>query len=112
MIKKTINIPIYHGKLTIIKNPDIKEVNEKYDLGDDECLKYDALTFVNIKSNGFFHSIIIFNTVSSSIIAHEAMHVVSYLFKHNGIEYSIDNDEPQAYLLGWIVKQCDKFLNK
>lgn len=38
------------------------------------------------------------------IIAHEAVHIKNYLYGGLGIESDINNDEPEAYLVGAIVK--------
>ena len=43
-----------------------------------------------------------------STIAHEADHIVSFIFKRVGIKLDLDNDEPHAYLLGYIVEQIYK----
>lgn len=38
------------------------------------------------------------------VIAHEALHAAMYIFHGLGIEVSCENDEPLAYLVGWIAK--------
>ncbi len=42
------------------------------------------------------------------VIAHEAMHLVNHWYSELGIRPSLNNDEPQAYLLNWAV---DKIYN-
>lgn len=37
-------------------------------------------------------------------IAHEAHHVANIILADRGVVASRENDEPQAYLEGWIVK--------
>lgn len=41
-------------------------------------------------------------------IAHEAVHCCNLIFMHKGIRLDRDNDEPQAYLTDWIVKEIYK----
>ncbi|MEB0264077.1 hypothetical protein [Mucilaginibacter sp. 10I4] len=43
--------------------------------------------------------------VSHSIIAHETVHVINSIFQDRGIVLDTKNDEPQAYLTGWVAKQ-------
>lgn len=37
------------------------------------------------------------------VIAHEAFHLTCHVFDERGIKPDLDNDEPQAYLLEWVV---------
>jgi hypothetical protein len=106
MRKKTIAIPIYFGKLTIIITNDFKEVDEIYNTRIDENL-YDAVVF-EIKDKDEY--IVVIKKVEWSIIAHEVVHLVNAIFLKCGIELDRQNDEPQAYLTGWIVNEIDKFL--
>lgn len=46
------------------------------------------------------------------VLAHEAVHLASYLFKMRGIRHDLDNEEPYSYLVGWFVEEIDKFCNK
>lgn len=41
-------------------------------------------------------------------IAHEADHLCNQLFQRIGARVEVDNDEPHAYLLGWIVQQITR----
>ena len=43
--------------------------------------------------------------LDSDTVAHEAVHIKNRIFEHAGILHDPKNDEPEAYLLGWIVKQ-------
>ncbi len=45
---------------------------------------------------------------TAGVIAHEAMHLVNHFYDKLGIRPSLNNDEPQAYLLMWAV---DKIYN-
>jgi len=37
------------------------------------------------------------------IVAHEVVHVVNIMYEFLGIKHDPHNDEPQAYLSGWLV---------
>lgn len=90
-----IKVPLYHTNLKIVvskKHPNLK--------------KYAA--FVTVKKN----TVIVFISpkCTPDVIAHEAVHVVNIIFKRVCIQLDIDNDEAQAYLTGWVVKQLTKAL--
>ena len=107
MIKKTINIPIYQCKLTIILDKDLSYVTKKYKTID--LSNYGAVTMRIPDKHSEY--IIAFEYSEGSIIAHEVTHLVNYVFKDRGVELDLNNDEPQAYLTGWLFKEIDKFLN-
>lgn len=105
---KTINIPIYQCKLTLILDKDLSYIVKKYntiDLSD-----YGAVTMR--VPNKHSEYIIAFEYTEGSIIAHELVHLINYIFEDKHISLDIKNDEPQAYLTGWLFKQIDNFLNK
>ena len=107
MRKTTIEIPIYQCKLTIILDKDLSYVTKKYktiDLSD-----YGAVTMRTPNKHSEY--IIAFEYIEGSIIAHEIVHLVNYIFKDRGVKLDIKNDESQAYLTGWLFKEIDKFLN-
>lgn len=108
MIKKIINIPIYQCKLTIILDKDLQYVTKKYKTID--LSNYGAVTMR--VPNKHSEYLVAFEYSERSIIAHEVTHLVNYIFKDKCIELDIDNDEPQAYLTGWLFKKIDNFLNK
>lgn len=43
-----------------------------------------------------------------SSIAHESVHVLSYIMKHSGVRYDNDNDEFSAYMVDYIVRMILK----
>ncbi|WP_447410805.1 hypothetical protein, partial [Clostridium perfringens] len=49
---------------------------------------------------------------SADIIAHEAVHVVNHVYNDSRMMLDPLNDEPQAYLTGWVVGEMHKFLVK
>jgi hypothetical protein len=108
MRKKTIDIPIYQCKLTIILDKDLSYISKKYKTID--LSNYGAVTMR--VPNKHSEYIVAFEYSDGSIIAHEVIHLVNYIFKDRGIKLDIKNDEPQAYLTGWLFKEIDKFLNK
>ena len=108
MKKTTIDIPIYQCKLTIILDKDLSYVEKKYrtkSLSD-----YGAVTMR--VPNKFSEYVMAFEYSEGTIIAHEIVHLKNYIYQDRSIELDKDNDEPEAYLTGWLFKQIDNFLNK
>jgi len=103
-----VKIPIYYGKLIIVVTKNLEELNPFYNTKIDDSL-YDAVCFEIIDKDEY---IIAIKKVEWSIIAHEVVHIVNAIFLKCGIELDRHNDEPQAYLTGWVTGEIDKFLKE
>lgn len=44
--------------------------------------------------------------------AHEAVHMARMILDYVSIKYTKDNDEPLAYMVGWLTAEMLKFLNQ
>jgi hypothetical protein len=108
MRKTTIDIPIYQCKLTIILDKDLSYIEKKY--GTKSLSDYGAVTMR--VPNKFSEYIIAFEYSDGDIIAHEIVHLKNYIYQDRCIELDLNNDEPEAYLTGWLFKQINNFLNK
>jgi hypothetical protein len=42
-------------------------------------------------------------------IGHEIIHIKNYIFNQIGARIDTENDEAEAYLVGWITGECFKF---
>lgn len=112
-----MEIPIYCGALHIVFSEDVQKdkeaINKKFDGSIDN--KSDFCAQTDSRKN---HFLVIFNMKNIKIekdesdlietIAHEALHLTSFIFNRKGILPDTDNDEPQAYLLGWLSAQIYK----
>ena len=72
-----------------------------------------AMTIPCTKRDGNFHGVILWFPVSKAIndgqvIAHEAVHAATYIYKTIGGEIEMENHEPYAYLVGYIYDCVDK----
>lgn len=110
MRTKRIKIPIYKGNLTIIEAKDLNEVSKKYKTPD--LSNYGAVTLKD--NNKYREYVVAFETdsFSNSLIAHEVVHIVNYIYLDCGIELDRVNDEPQAYLTQFLFKEIEKFFQK
>lgn len=111
---KKINLPIYVGKLIIIKIKNEKEFNflkKKYDKYLPKKIKfndYDGFVFSKSKYNEYY--VVFRKKPKLYIISHEVVHLVNQIFIEHHMELDLYNDEPQAYLNGWIFKKIYKNL--
>lgn len=105
MIKK-INIPIFFGTLVLFQDYDMKKACQIMGFKEDH-FDYDAISGHEVDKDGHLGYGIIFDKCTPSIIAHEAVHTA-----HQIIEtHDMSNDEElMAYLTGWVVEQCHKYL--
>lgn len=111
MRKKIIKIPIYIGQLVIIQYDNPEDLINEYRLSN-LVNKFDAITFRDHKLSGYTRYVAAFGkNCTPSIITHESFHVVSMIFYDRDIEYDNENDEPAAYLIGWISRQIFDFLD-
>ena len=109
LVSKKYKIPMYFDYLVIVQDKDDKKIAKKYGLEGTET--FDGCFFTKHSKDGHTKYVIaFFGKASPSAIAHEAVHVVNQIFKDRYIKLDIDNDEPQAYLLGWVVEKCHETL--
>lgn len=114
MKKKTVKIPIYFGDLIIMQVKNWDKINKKFgfNVGNDNVGIAFSRTTKKGKSKYYFCSV---RKYDLEIAVHESVHLCNYIFKDRGIDLDLINDEPQAYLTGWIFKQINNFykeLNK
>lgn len=103
-------IPIYHGELIIIQDKDCEWVAKKYNL-EGNVKMFGAITFPHHTKQGYSRYVMaFFGKTSAMNIAHEAVHFVNNVFNDRYINLDLHNDEPQAYLMGWVVNKCHRFL--
>lgn len=117
MIKR-YKIPIYFGRLYVAKvksyselyklaniNPDIHDF--QFDEFSDN--NYGALMFEHPENAGRIY-IAVNDKTTTPMIVHECVHAANSIFRSCGIKLDIDNDEPYAYLLGWIYEKVEQAL--
>lgn len=109
MRKKTIEIPIYCAKLTMILAEDLTYIEKIY--GTNSLKDFGAVTLKD--ELGYRHYVVAFTDAEHlSNIAHEVVHLKNYISLDCAMELDRYNDEPEAYLTGWLFNEIYKFLNK
>ena len=103
---KIIHNDLYNFFIHVtIKYPE--KYKKKYDLqfGPEDLKNYAAL-FYTLK-NPTDYCITILEPISIGAITHECLHLTNQVLKDRGALKS-DNDEPQCYLLQWVVNKVLK----
>lgn len=109
MIKK-IKIPIYNSSIVLIQVKKLKNIPKKYNPNFD-TFGYDGLVWNCDSENGYrYFCLAVTPKIKTHQISHECNHIRDEIFLHHGIKYDLNNQEPAAYLLGWLVKMCHKHL--
>jgi hypothetical protein len=120
MITKFIKVPIYAVNLNIVITDDfiidLPKINKKYFnnfdetdsvLGFNQQRGASTLIIINVgKHKKIFKKDWEIELIAT--IAHEAFHASNTMMNSFGARPDAMNDEPQAYLLDWIVKEIYK----
>lgn len=108
MKKKTINIPIYGGKLTITLSEDMSHIEKKY-----KTIPLDGYfgAVVLKDKTKYRHYVVAFTDKNHlSNIAHEIVHIKNHIYIDAAMALDRYNDEPEAYLTGWLFDEIYNFL--
>lgn len=107
MIKKKIKIPIYGCELTMILYDNLDYIEKKYNT---HSLKdFGAVTLKD--DNSYRHYIVAFTDADHlSNIAHEIVHLKNFIYLDCAMELDRHNDEPEAYLTGWLFDLIYNFI--
>ena len=104
---KQIKIPIFSGSLILIQGEPMDEIRKNHNIEGEPC---DAITWKELDKSGTTGYMIAFKNCAPPTIAHEADHAVNRIMVDRNIPISYENEEVHAYLVGWVVEQCHKFL--
>lgn len=70
----------------------------------DSANNFYALAVSKENANGVWAVLLPSDSINRhGTIAHEAKHIVNYIFDDRGIKLDTDNDEAECYFLGWVV---------
>ena len=112
----TIELPIYYTDIIFIIDHDWTAASKKLklDLSQDD-LKAHALTLDNSDNYITEYEIYLLlkpGFLDINTLMHEVMHIVMYICMFKGIHPDPANDEPLAYLQGYIAEELFKFREK
>lgn len=103
--KKVLKVPLYPCKIEILiydNNDEIRKFRGDVEYCSGFCDYYkDGYIRIAIKSSS-----------KNSAIVHECEHAKNFVFKYIEYKSDINNDEVDAYLIGWIADKVTKLYNK
>lgn len=100
-----ITVPIY-GQVVLVL-PGTAYLSDLYrQMGDDESAKgpftEGTASRMTLPTGGKLYTICV-DVKCIDTIVHEVYHIVNFIFEDLGIEPDLYNDEPGAYLMGWLA---------
>lgn len=110
---KSIQIPLYGGKLVVIISNNGDKIKKLIPTFDNINIYAHTYSHPYKEKWGYF---VIFNfnnkydKITYGTIVHEAIHACSFLFDHRGVRADFKNDEPVAYFVEWVVDEIYKFI--
>lgn len=112
--KKKHKTPLYRAPFTIVFYDKDEELEKAFkDIQFDPPAKeFDGGVFKRKEQLYIVFSTQQKNYPTPGIIAHEAKHLVNEIFIDIGHDLDRYNDEPEAYLLGWIVDKIHEFKDR
>ncbi len=112
--KKTYKIPIYYesGETKLVIYIADKLTDIKMFVDGIDPIDYDDITGVVFVWDHHIRVMFERKSIDAGTIAHEAIHIKNRIFKFTGIKNDLDNDEPEAYLVKWIVNTIHDVLAK
>jgi hypothetical protein len=114
MIATSFVVPIYYSRLHVAFSADVIKDKVALNKRFSEVINDESNFCATTESRGN-HLLVIFDMKNIKneadlieTIAHEGVHLTSLLFLRKGIKPDVNNDEPQAYLLGWFAGEIYK----
>lgn len=106
------DVPLYHIKLYvgIDTKPSCIAKCLDADAVDDWDSSVDART--DFYAADLAKIAVSFRCIDASVVAHEAVHIKNLIYRRIGNEVDRHCDEPEAYLVEWIVETCMSYIDK
>lgn len=111
-MKKVFITPIYAAQVTVIyakKKKDFEALKKKHNLNEQADFA-DAFVYRIDTKKKVINYFVVFRAYSLVNIAHEVTHLVNHIFEDRCVELDLKNDEPQAYLTGYLFGKIHKAL--
>jgi len=104
-------VPAYRTRLWVVVSPSLMaSIDKVEDLLDHKIIKDKdrkstrAYTYCFEDHKGRYQMLCFYNPHSKpGEIAHEAKHTLNIIYQWHGVKLSLTNDEPECYLLEWMV---------
>lgn len=102
-------IPIYFGTVKVVQSNDKDKVNKRFKI-DWDGLNTTVYTQDNHNFMMVTQPIEEITPFTIGTIAHEAVHIANWRMSRIGFKYDYENDEPFAYLVGFITEEIYKIV--
>lgn len=103
--ERKINVPIYDFKVAVVVFDERKEAQEKYPEFFTSGTKACTIEYI-----GDSKAKLILPSDDYGSVVHELEHVKNLIWKVKGYRPQADNDEPDAYLIGYLYDKVDKII--
>lgn len=107
LTKKNINIPIWDFKVEVTVFDEITELLPAY-----SRFITEGMLACTLEYNGCSKCELLIPYDDYPSVVHELEHVKSLVFKAKGYKTQNDNDEPDAYLIGWLFSKVDNIIKQ
>ena len=112
-----VKVPLYFQYLYVIVSDDVeKEIDAIRKIFN---ISIDRFEFAGYSESYGKFNVVVLNkkylkdeNFAIGTIAHESLHITSFIMKRVGIHPDVNNDEAQAYLLSFVVEQVYKEFKK
>ena len=112
---KDIKIPLYRGRFVVILTNSKTKLKKYLPKFEQESI-YAHSWVAEYKSKQGYIMVLNFNNETTKItngtITHEVVHIADFIADDKGFIADFHNDEPIAYLAGWITDEVYNFINK
>jgi hypothetical protein len=102
-------------KISNVQKSIRKDIDSHYGHFDYDNGDLDALVYRKSEDKGkhqYRHVIFVRKYLTPGLIAHEAVHIKNMMFDAVGIINDLNNDEPEAYFMGWLVDAIHEVVAK
>ncbi|WP_146074523.1 hypothetical protein [Pectobacterium brasiliense] len=108
---KEVRVPIYGVRVAICANAEIASAKYGEDFLNDNFAA--QVSVVKCIKSGILMVAICYrepNEYNAETLTHECVHAAWRILELVGITVSVDNQEPLAYLAGWLSRQVNNFM--
>jgi hypothetical protein len=111
---KRLKLTPYNISLHVIQTNHIEKIVDKFEFDDDIIDLFNKSDSISVAQYDEVprYFVIFHKKWTIQDIAHECLHLLNFIYDDRDISYSIDNDEPAAYYLGWLVTKVERILKK
>lgn len=115
-LRKSIKVPLYVGYFDIVVMDNTIDFDNVYSEPFSRKEIYGHSIETTSKRDTFIHFVLVLNfnnpmgKITNGVIAHEALHITSYIMDYIGQDFDHNNHECFSYLLQWVTDQVYKFI--